>query len=59
MSALWTAAEIAAAVAGQSSGDFAVTGVSIDSRSLEQGDLFAAKSCPSNVGPCSAARPVR
>jgi hypothetical protein len=30
MSALWTAAEIAAAVAGKDAGDFAVTGVSLD-----------------------------
>ena len=50
MSALWTSAEIAAAVAGQSSGDFAVTGVSIDSRSLEQGDLFVALQGPTFDG---------
>ena len=50
MSALWTAAEIAAAVAGQASGDFAVTGVSIDSRSLEKGDLFVALQGPTFDG---------
>jgi UDP-N-acetylmuramoyl-tripeptide--D-alanyl-D-alanine ligase len=50
MSALWTSVEIAAAVAGQSSGDFAVTGVSIDSRSLEQGDLFVALQGPTFDG---------
>ena len=50
MSALWTSAEIAAAVAGQSSGDFAVTGVSINSRSLEQGDLFVALQGPTFDG---------
>jgi UDP-N-acetylmuramoyl-tripeptide--D-alanyl-D-alanine ligase len=39
---LWTAAEIAAATGGQASGDFTATGVSIDSRSVEPGDLFVA-----------------
>jgi UDP-N-acetylmuramoyl-tripeptide--D-alanyl-D-alanine ligase len=38
--ALWTAEEIAKAVGGQVAGDFAVTGVSIDTRSVEPGDLF-------------------
>ena len=37
---LWTAAEIAAATGGTVHGDFAATGVSIDTRSLETGDLF-------------------
>lgn len=50
MSALWTAAEIAAATAGQASGDFAATGVSIDSRSVEKGDLFVALQGPSFDG---------
>jgi UDP-N-acetylmuramoyl-tripeptide--D-alanyl-D-alanine ligase len=50
MSALWTAAEIAAAVAGQAAGDFAVTGVSIDSRSVEKGDLFVALQGPTFDG---------
>ncbi len=48
--ALWTSAEIAAAVAGQASGDFTVSGVSIDSRSLEPGDLFVALQGPSFDG---------
>jgi len=48
--ALWTSAEIAAAVAGQVSGDFAATGVSIDSRSLERGDLFVALQGPTFDG---------
>jgi len=48
--ALWTSAEIAAAVTGQASGDFAATGVSIDSRSLERGDLFVALRGPSFDG---------
>ena len=40
---LWTAQEIAQAVGGQVIGDdFAVSGLSIDSRSVEPGDLFIA-----------------
>src|SRR4030095_14802486 len=50
MSALGTAAEIAAAVAGQAAGDFAMTGVSIDSRSVEKGDLFVALQGPTFDG---------
>lgn len=38
--ALWTAEEIAQAVGGQVAGDFAAAGVSIDTRSVEHGDLF-------------------
>jgi UDP-N-acetylmuramoyl-tripeptide--D-alanyl-D-alanine ligase len=38
--ALWTAEEIAKAVGGQVAGDFFVTGVSIDTRTVEPGDLF-------------------
>lgn len=38
--ALWTAEEIAQAVGGQVAGDFAVSGVSIDTRTVEPGDLF-------------------
>lgn len=40
--ALWTADEIAAATGGRVVGDFAVSGVSIDTRSIEVGDLFVA-----------------
>ncbi len=40
--ALWTAAEIAAATGGIASGDFAVSGVEIDSRDVIEGDLFFA-----------------
>jgi len=41
--ALWTSAEIVAAVGGNHVGlPFAATGVSIDTRSLEPGDLFVA-----------------
>jgi UDP-N-acetylmuramoyl-tripeptide--D-alanyl-D-alanine ligase len=39
---LWTAAEIAAATDGTATADFAANGVSIDSRSIEPGDLFVA-----------------
>jgi len=40
---LWTSAEIAKATGGQSVGpDFDVLGLSIDTRSIEQGDLFIA-----------------
>ncbi len=42
MSALWTAAEAAAATGGTVRGDWAATGVSIDTRSLVPGDLFVA-----------------
>ncbi|MEP3295020.1 MAG: UDP-N-acetylmuramoyl-tripeptide--D-alanyl-D-alanine ligase [Pseudoruegeria sp.] len=40
--ALWTAAEAAAATGGQAIGDWDVLGISIDTRSLQQGDLFVA-----------------
>jgi UDP-N-acetylmuramoyl-tripeptide--D-alanyl-D-alanine ligase len=39
---LWTSTEIAAACAGTASADFAVGGVSFDSREVEAGDLFIA-----------------
>ena len=39
---LWTAGEAAAATGGEARGDWAVTGVSIDSRTLAPGDLFVA-----------------
>lgn len=39
---LWTAEDIAAAVGGQVAGGFAANGVSIDTRSIEPGDLFVA-----------------
>lgn len=43
MSDLWTAEEIAQATGGEiTSGDFAVSGISIDTRTLEKGDLFVA-----------------
>jgi len=39
---LWTSKEIADATGGQVTSDFEVTGVSIDTRSLQKGDLFVA-----------------
>ncbi|WP_343082237.1 UDP-N-acetylmuramoyl-tripeptide--D-alanyl-D-alanine ligase [Ostreiculturibacter nitratireducens] len=42
MSVLWTSAEAVAATGGRATRDFAVTGVSIDSRALAAGDLFVA-----------------
>jgi len=42
MSALWTGAELAAATGGTCDPALAVTGVSIDTRSLAPGDLFVA-----------------
>jgi UDP-N-acetylmuramoyl-tripeptide--D-alanyl-D-alanine ligase len=39
---LWTAEEIRAATGGEISGGFTATGVSIDTRTLEPGDLFVA-----------------
>ncbi|MFT6674559.1 MAG: UDP-N-acetylmuramoyl-tripeptide--D-alanyl-D-alanine ligase [Sulfitobacter sp.] len=39
---LWTSAEAAQATGGQAQGDWACTGVSIDTRSLQPGDLFVA-----------------
>ncbi|WP_224823312.1 UDP-N-acetylmuramoyl-tripeptide--D-alanyl-D-alanine ligase [Cognatishimia sp. MH4019] len=42
MTALWTAAEAAAATGGEARGDWSCTGVSIDTRTLEPGDLFVA-----------------
>ena len=41
---LWTAAEAAAATGGEAQGDWHVSGVSIDTRTLEPGDLFVALS---------------
>ena len=47
---LWTSAEIAAATAGKASSAFNVTGVSIDSRTVERGDLFVALQGPTFDG---------
>ncbi|MCU0985793.1 MAG: UDP-N-acetylmuramoyl-tripeptide--D-alanyl-D-alanine ligase [Acetobacteraceae bacterium] len=42
MTALWTAADAAAATGGTASAPFVASGVSIDTRSLKPGDLFVA-----------------
>ncbi len=42
MSLLWTAAEAAAATAGRATANWRATGVSIDTRTLQPGDLFVA-----------------
>jgi UDP-N-acetylmuramoyl-tripeptide--D-alanyl-D-alanine ligase len=42
MTVLWTAAAAAAATGGTTSGDWQATGVSIDTRTLQRGDLFVA-----------------
>ena len=47
---LWTAAEAADATGGQAIGDWMASGVSIDSRSLEPGDLFVALQGPNFDG---------
>ena len=39
---LWTAQQAALATGGQAVGDWAATGVSIDTRTLQTGDLFVA-----------------
>ncbi|MAI49789.1 MAG: UDP-N-acetylmuramoyl-tripeptide--D-alanyl-D-alanine ligase [Rhodospirillaceae bacterium] len=41
-SALWTASDAIEATTGQKVGDWAATGISIDTRTLETGDLFVA-----------------
>ena len=50
MSALWQAADAAAATAGTAAGDWAATGVSIDSRNIAGGDLFVALRGPNHDG---------
>ena len=40
MSVLWTAKEAAAATGGEVHGDWTASGVSLDTRPLERGDLF-------------------
>jgi len=42
MTPLWTSAEIAGAVRGRAAAPFVASGVSIDTRSLEPGDVFVA-----------------
>ena len=47
---LWTSAEAASATGGQTHGRWSATGVSIDSRSVEAGDLFVALAGPNHDG---------
>jgi UDP-N-acetylmuramoyl-tripeptide--D-alanyl-D-alanine ligase len=47
---LWTAQDAARATGGTATGDWAATGVSIDTRTLEAGDLFVALRGPSFDG---------
>ncbi len=47
---LWTSAEAAAATGGMTPGPWSATGVSIDSRSVEAGDLFVALAGPNHDG---------
>ena len=42
MSALWTSTEAVAATGGQSSTDWIANGLSIDTRTIQAGDLFVA-----------------
>ncbi len=50
MTALWTAAEAIAATGATGSADWQAMGVSIDSRSIEPGDLFVALAGPNHDG---------
>lgn len=47
---LWTAHEVATATEGQTAGKWTASGVSIDSRTIEQGDLFIAIVGPHSDG---------
>ncbi|MEO1019816.1 MAG: UDP-N-acetylmuramoyl-tripeptide--D-alanyl-D-alanine ligase, partial [Pseudomonadota bacterium] len=47
---IWTAAELATATDGKTSGDWSVNGISIDTRTLNPGDLFVALVGPSFDG---------
>jgi UDP-N-acetylmuramoyl-tripeptide--D-alanyl-D-alanine ligase len=50
MTPLWTAAEVAAATGGSNTTDWVAAGVSIDSRSLNPGDIFVAVRGPNHDG---------
>lgn len=47
---LWTAQEAAAATGGDAAGDWTASGVSIDTRTLEPGDVFTALRGPNHDG---------
>lgn len=57
--ALWTAEEVAQATGGRLTGDWAAMGVSIDSRTLETGDLFVALKGPSFDGHDYAGKAIK
>ena len=50
MTVLWTAQEAAQATSGNNTADWRATGVSIDSRTVQEGDLFIAIQGPNNDG---------
>ena len=50
MTALWTSADVARATGGQPTGAWQATGISIDSRALQPGDLFIGLAGPSFDG---------
>ena len=50
MSALWTSHEAVVATGGVTTADWSATGVSIDSRTVRQGDLFIALQGPNHDG---------
>ena len=56
---LWTAEDIAQATGGRVTGDWQASGVSIDSRSLEAGDLFIALKGPSFDGHDFAGKAIK
>ena len=47
---LWTSAQVERATQGKASSDWIASGVSIDSRTLEDGDLFVALHGPNYDG---------
>src|SRR5262245_6579803 len=51
MTALWTSEDAARATGGETTGQWQASGVSIDSRSLQPGDLFVALAGPKFDGP--------
>jgi UDP-N-acetylmuramoyl-tripeptide--D-alanyl-D-alanine ligase len=59
MNALWTSAEIAAATDGKALAPFSASGVAIDTRSLEAGDLFIALKGPRRDGHAFVADALR
>ena len=50
MTALWNAQDIAAATRGATSGSWTASSVSIDSRTIQKGDLFIALQGPNHDG---------